>query len=56
MTHLNLVALLCAGAFGGSGFVQIPRTIGFRLIFRPEKSGIASGVSPHPDFTWEPLP
>lgn len=43
-------------AFGGFGFVQIPRTIGFRFLFRPEKSGIASGVSSHLDFTWEPLP
>jgi hypothetical protein len=39
-------------AFGGLGPVQIPRTIGFRFLFRADKSGIASGGSPHIDFTW----
>jgi hypothetical protein len=43
-------------AFGGFGFVRIPRTIGFRFLFRSEKSGIAGGGSPELDFTWEPLP
>ncbi len=43
-------------AFGGFGIVQIPRTIGFRFVFRPEKSGIASGTSQHLDFTWESAP
>ena len=43
-------------AFGGFGIVQIPRTIGFRFVFRPEKSGIASGTSQHLDFTWVPAP
>lgn len=42
-------------AFGGFGFVQIPRTIGFRFLFRPEKSGIDTGISAHLDFRWEPL-
>jgi hypothetical protein len=43
-------------AFGGLGPVQIPRTIGFRFLFRSEKSGIAGGGSPELDFTWDPLP
>jgi hypothetical protein len=42
-------------AFGGFGIVRIPRTIGFRFLFRPEKSGIDGGTSPHLDLTWEPL-
>jgi hypothetical protein len=42
-------------AFGAFPVVRIPRTIGFRFLFRPGKSGIDAGESAHLDFTWEPL-
>ena len=34
------------------GFVQIPRTVGFRFRYSPQGGDIASGVSPAEDFTW----
>ena len=34
------------------GFVQIPRTVGFRFRYAPQGADIASGVSPAEDFTW----
>lgn len=40
-------------AFGGmSGAPQIPRSIGFRFLYRGKNSGVASGRSAHLDFTW----
>ena len=34
------------------GYVTIPRTIGFRIRYSPQGSGIASGASLPEDFTW----
>jgi hypothetical protein len=34
------------------GFVRIPRTIGFRIKYSSQGSGIASGTSLPQDFTW----
>jgi len=34
------------------GFVQIPRTVGFRFRYSPQGGDIASGVSAAEDFTW----
>ena len=40
-------------AFGGmDGAPQIPRSIGFRFLFRGKNGTVASGASPHLDFTW----
>lgn len=40
-------------AFGGMGGApQIPRSIGFRFLFRGKNGGVASGESAHLDFTW----
>lgn len=38
------------------GFVQIPRTIGFRFKYQAQGSGIASGFSDPADFTWTAAP
>ena len=34
------------------GYVTIPRTVGFRIRYSPQGSGIASGASLPEDFTW----
>lgn len=34
------------------GFVTIPRTVGFRIRYSPQGSGIAGGASLPEDFTW----
>ena len=36
------------------GIVRIPRDVGFRFKFASQRSGIASGVSAHLNFTWTP--
>lgn len=34
------------------GMVQIPRTVGFRIRYEPQGSGIASGMTEPENFTW----
>jgi hypothetical protein len=42
-------------AYMNFGFVQIPRTVGFRFKYTGQGSGIANGVSAPSDFTWVPI-
>jgi hypothetical protein len=41
-------------AFMNFGYVQIPRTIGFRIRYANQGGPIASGTSAAEDFTWTP--
>ena len=41
-------------AFTGFGIIINPRTIGFRVRYSGQGSGIANGVSASKDFTWTP--
>jgi hypothetical protein len=48
---------MCAPLGGGSacmnfGVVRIPRTIGFRFRYAPQKGSIAAGASPARNFIW----
>jgi hypothetical protein len=42
-------------AYMNFGFVSIPRTIGFRIKYTGQGSGIANGVGAPSDFTWVPI-
>jgi hypothetical protein len=42
-------------AYMNFGFAQIPRTVGFRIKYTGQGSGIANGVSAPSDFTWVPI-
>ena len=42
-------------AYMNFGFVQIPRTVGFRFKYTGQGNGISNGVSAPSDFTWIPI-
>jgi hypothetical protein len=54
--NLTSVPVNAAGdAYMNFGFVSIPRTVGFRIKYTGQGSGIANGVSGPSDFTWVPI-
>jgi len=42
-------------AYMNFGFASIPRTVGFRIRYSGQRSGVSNGTSAPLDFTWVPI-